>query len=194
MFADDAIRLSAYTYQKGPSAEDYNLDNYDPDRAYVRSEHRKRPTPFANNWNGLRDKNAFLGGVPQIAFSSLHMQRGEVLPTFAGNSLGIASYPVLSAVITPLARFMLPVGTTAAAPVVGALLAVNAAYRVGLLTRQTVKYMQQFGYKLRHIEMGGDYKDTETALALRMRAVSEMNSAMSYSRRWLGNEANFMRS
>jgi hypothetical protein len=198
MFADDAVRLTAYSYQKGdPShiATDLNddLDFYNPNRAYIRSEHRRRPTTFANNWNGLRDKNAFLGGVPQIAFSSLHVQRGEVLPTFAGNSVGIASYPMLSAGISSLARFMLPVGATAAAPVVGSILAVNAAYRVGLLTRQTVKYVQKWGYRLRHIEMGGDYQDTETALALRMRSVNEMSSALSYSRRWLGNEASFMR-
>ena len=67
------------------------------------------------------------------------------------------------------------------------------AYGIGRAAASSVRYVKDWGYRLRHIELGGDYKDTETAYNLRMRTVSEMSSAQSYSRRWLGNEALYMR-
>lgn len=194
LFADDAIRIAAQTYT--PSFEDINddLSSYGPGKSYTRIDHRMRKTPFGNNWGAISTRGAFLGGVPQIAFSSSRVQRGEVLPTFSERASGIASYPALSAVMRPVARFFLPaaIGAPAIAFAASAL-AVLPALGIGQAAKSAVRYFNQFQYKQRHIEMGGDYEDTETALALRMRAVQDMSSALSYSRRWLGNEALFMR-
>lgn len=195
LFADDAVRIAAQSYS-GPGFTDPNddLSGYGQGKSFTRVDHRMRRNAFGNNWSSTNQRGAFLGGVPQIAFASARMQRGEVLPTLADRALGIASYPGLSAVMRPVARFFLPaaIGATASG-FAAAALAVLPAVGLGLAAAKSVRYFGQFGRRLRHIEMGGDYEDTESALALRMRAVSDMSSAMSYSRRWLGNEALFMR-
>jgi len=196
MFADDALRVVARRFNPNVphGVSDEDISNYGPEESYVQFQRQQTHKPFQNNWKPMHsDRPGFYGGVPQIAFSSFHTQRGEVLPTFVGNSVGIASYPAASAIIGAATRFMLPAALAPAAPLTVPFIAAVASYRVGLLAAKGAKLLGQFGYKLRHIEMGGDYQDTETAQALRMRAVSDMSSAMSYSRRWLGNEALFMR-
>lgn len=193
LFADDAVRVAAYTYQ-GNGDPNADLSNYGPGQSYVRFDRKQRKEAFSNNWNSLRSsQSAFFGGVPQIAFAAARTQRGEVLPTLIDNSVGIASYPAFSAIIAPASRFFLPAALGAGAPLATALLAAIPAYGLGKAAAQGVRYFKKWGYQLRHIEMGGDYSDTETALSLRMRAVGDMSSALSYSRRWLGNEALFMR-
>jgi|SRR5271156_75330 len=193
LFADDAVRVATYTYQGGgdPSAD---LTNYGPGQSYTRFDRKQRREAFSNNWSGLRSgQSPFLGGVPQIAFASARTQRGEVLPTLLDNSVGIASYPALSAVIGAATRFLLPAALSAGAPLAASFLAIIPAYGLGKAAAQGVRYFKKWGYQLRHIEMGGDYSDTETAASLRLRAVGDMSSALSYSRRWLGNEALFLR-
>jgi len=196
-FADDAVRVVAISHNNGLSPypdENDDLSSYGPGKSFVRVDHRMRRNGFANNWNQISsDSYPFFGGVPQIAFSAAHMHQGEVLPTVAALSVGIASYPGLSAIISPALRLMLPGFGVAASTLAASMMAVLPAYGIGKLTQSSVRYLNRFGYRLRHIEMGGDYQDTDTAYALRMRSVSEMSSAMSYSRRWLGNEALFMR-
>lgn len=195
LFADDAVRIAAQSYS-GPGFADPNddLSSYGQGKSFTRVDHRMRKQVFGNNWGQLSQRGAFLGGVPQIAFSSARMHRGELLPTLADRSVGIASFPALNAVMRPAARFFLPavVGANAIG-IAAAVLATLPSLGVGKAAASSVRLFQNWGYKLRHIEMGGDYEDTETALSLRMRAVSDMSSAMSYSRRWLGNEASFMR-
>lgn len=196
LFADDAVRLTQYSYRDGGSQDpNDNLSGYGPGRSFVRSDRRSKLNPFSNNWNQLRSSSyAFLGGVPQIAFASGRMQRGEVLPTLADQSVGIASYPALSAVMNPISRFFLPAAFgTAGTAAASAMLAILPAYGLGKAAASGIRYFKDWGYKLRHIEQGGSYEDTETALGLRMRAIGDMSSALSYSRRWLGNEASFMR-
>lgn len=194
LFLDDAIRISAVGYQPSQNL-DADLSSYGWNSSYIKADHRKRQNAFANNWRELGyDGTAFFGGVPRIAFSSAHMQRGEVLPTFANTTVGIASYPALAPVISPLVRFFLPVLGVSGSAAAASLLAAVPAYGLGKAAAASVRWFNNFGYRLRRIEMGGDYTDTETAYAVRMKAVSDMSSAMSYSRRWLGNEALFMRS
>lgn len=197
IFADDAARIALRTYRRGNAVGlDEDFDQYGPGKSFAQSDRRMRREPFANNWSALRSQQyTFLGGVPQISFSSARAQRGEVLSTFADYSVGIASYPLLTGLLNPISKFLLP--TTfgiAGAAAMTAILAVLPAYGLGKAAKAAVRYFSQFGYRQRHIEMGGDYQDTATAYNLRIRAISEMSSAMSYSRRWLGNEALFMRS
>jgi hypothetical protein len=196
LFADDAARIAMRSYRNGSEIDpEDDLSSYGPGKSLVISQRQMRRQGPANNWSALRSQNyAFLGGVPQIAFSSFHTQRGEVLSTLADNSVGIASYPALSAVMNPALRFILPSALGAAGTAsITAMLAILPAYGLGKAVKSGVRYFNSFGYRLRHIEQGGDYQDTETALNLRMRSISDMSSAMSYSRRWLGNEALFMR-
>lgn len=196
VFADDAVRLASVSYGgNGRPDPNDDLSSYGPGKSFIRSDRTMKRSPFSNNWRGLRSggNGAFFGGVPQIAFSSARMQRGEILPTLVDNSIGLASYPFLSGVLSPVLRFGLPAGLGATAPIAAALSATFVAYGIGRYAGNSVREFKQWGYKLRHIEQGGDYTDTETAYNLRMRSVSEMSSALSYSRRWLGNEALFMR-
>jgi hypothetical protein len=196
MFADDAVRISSQSYGRSERKENEDLSSYGTGKSFVRSDRKMRRNSFANNWSALRSPNyAFLGGVPQIAFSAIHAQRGEALSTFVDNSIGIASYPAMSAIISPALRFMLPAAFGAAGTAaIASLIAIAPAYGLGKAAAAGVRYFSSFGYRLRHIEMGGNYEDTATAQNLRMKAISDMSSAMSYSRRWLGQEANFMRS
>lgn len=195
LFADDAARIAAYSYADNKLSDvDGDLSPYGPGKSYIRTDRRMRRNGFANNWSSMRSQNSpFFGGVPQIAFSASRLQRGEVLPSIASTSVGIASYPVLSAVLNPTIRFLLPSLAGPATPLVAGLLAVIPSFQLGNAAAQAVRYVNRFGYRLRHIEQGGDYTDTATAYNLRMLAISDMSSAMSYSRRWLGNEALFMR-
>lgn len=194
LFADDAIRLAAVSYEPGNQDQFADLDNYGSGLSYVRADHTMRRNGFANNWRALHSSTyAFFGGVPQIAFSAARMNRGEVLPTIASQAVGIASFPGLSSVLAPVARFFLPPLGAAGAATISPLLAIIPAYGLGKAAAASVRWFGQFGYRQRRAELGGTYNDTDTAYDLRMRAVSEMSSAMSYSRRWLGNEALFMR-
>jgi hypothetical protein len=196
LFVDDAIRITAKNYNR-PALQDLNddLSSYVSGQSYIQTGHTMRRNGITNNWSSLQSQGyAFFGGVPQIAFSTTRAQRGEVLSTIAATSVGIASYPTLSAVINPAVRFLLPfsIGATGTA-VLASMIAVIPAYQIGKAAMAGVRYFNSFGYKLRRIEMGGDYQDSATAQNLRMKAISDMSSAMSYSRRWLGNEAQFMR-
>lgn len=199
MFVDDALRIAATSYKNEPGYQDPydDLSNYGIGKSYVRYDRRNSRQTFSNNWRAMKaspGNGAFFGGVPQIAFSSNRVQRGEVLPTLIDNSVGIASYPFLESAFTPLLRLAAPLGLTAAAPLAATISSVFVAYGLGKAAAGATRYFQDFGYRLRHIEQGGNYHDTETAQAFRLMAVGEMSSALSYSRRWLGNEAQFMRS
>jgi hypothetical protein len=196
LFADDAARIAAYTYaeNKIPGQDNNDVSQYGPVKSFIRSERRMRRESFTNNWRPLLAAGSpFFGGVPMIAYSAAHVQRGEVLPTIANSAVGIVSYPAFSAILSPTLRFGLPSVLGAASAPMAAMLAVLPAYGLGVAAKQSVRWFSKFGYRLRHIEQGGDYQDTDTALNLRMRTVSDMSSALSYSRRWLGNEALFMR-
>ena len=194
-FADDAVRVAIISYNNPYQDPNDDLSSYGPGRSYVKTSRRMRKDVFANNWDQLQwSTSENLWGVSQVAFSSARVGRGEVLPTFVGTSSGIASFPALTAVMNPITRFFLPaVFGTAGTAVAASMLAVIPAYGIGRAAASSVIYVKDWGYRLRHIELGGDYKDTETAYNLRMRTVSEMSSAQSYSRRWLGNEALYMR-
>lgn len=195
LFADDAVRIVSRTYQNGGQTDpNDDFSSYGPGKSFIRSDKRMRPNGLTNDWGALRSQNyAFFGGVPQISFASARAQRGEVLPSIISSSIGIASYPALSAVMRPVSRFLLPFVPEAAVPVLASLLAIEVAYGFGKAAAQSVRWFKSFGYRQRRIEQGGDYQDTETAFNLRLGAVRDMSSAMSYSRRWLGREAEYMR-
>lgn len=197
IFADDALRVAATSY-RAPDFEDPedDLSSYGPGKSYMKYDRRMRQNAFSNDWRSMRSSSngAFFGGVPQIAFASARTQHGEVLSTFIGNSTGIVSYPFLSGVLAPAFRFAAPTGLRFTAPLAASVAAIFAAYGVSKAAVAGIRFFQDWGYKLRHIEQGGDYSDTATAAAFRLHAVNEMSSALSYSRRWLGQEASFMRS
>src|SRR5271157_1564899 len=124
LYADDAVRIAAQSYRRaGDQDPNDDLSSYGPGLSYIRADRRMKKNAFSNNWNALHNsQSAFFGGVPQIAFSSARMQRGEVLPTFIDNSVGIASYPAFSAVLAPAIRFALPAALGATVPLAVGLL------------------------------------------------------------------------
>jgi hypothetical protein len=195
LFADDAVRIAAVNFRNPEQSDQDDLSSYNAGRYFVKSQRRARREPFANNWDQLRwSASEALWGTAPVAFSSARSQRGEVLPSAASVGIGLASFPTLSHIISPAIRWALPFSMGAAGTAaLASVLAIKPAFAIGRAAAGAIRYFRQVDYRLRHIEMGGDYQDTETALALRMRGVSEMSSAMSYSRRWLGQEASFMR-
>ena len=59
------------------------------------------------------------------------------------------------------------------------------------VTRQVRKFAN-VDYRIRRLEMGGDYEDSATAAMARFSAVRDMSSALGASRRFLGREALYL--
>lgn len=192
---DDALRIFAQTYKNPQTNPQDDLSSYQTGKYFVKYDRRQRSEPFANNWQQLRwSATEALWGTSAVAFSSARVHRGEVLPTATGVAAGIVSFPALANVIAPAVRwFITPfaLGATGTG-MVASLLAIKPAFGIGRAVASSIRWFSTIDYQARHIEMGGNYSDTDTALALRMRAVNEMSSAFGSSRRWLGNESEFL--
>jgi len=83
------------------------------------------------------------------------------------------------------------IGTALGGPMLG--YAVGAAgERVGAGFEEGVQMLHDFAYKVKHINMGGNYEDTQIAYSMRQRAAQELGSSVLNARQWLGKEAAFM--
>lgn len=83
------------------------------------------------------------------------------------------------------------IGTAAGGPLVG--LAVGlVTEKAGGIVQEAFQMFHDLNYRIRHVNMGGDYKDTETAYTMRQRASQELGSSVMNARQWLGKEAALM--
>ncbi len=83
------------------------------------------------------------------------------------------------------------IGTALGGPMLG--YAVGAAgERVGAGFEEGLQMLHDFANKVKHINMGGNYEDTEIAYTMRHRAAQELGSSALNARQWLGKEAAFM--
>lgn len=82
-------------------------------------------------------------------------------------------------------------GSWLAGPVGGLALGLVGDH-LGGYVEQGVQMLHDFNRNVKHINMGGNYKDTEVAYTMRQRAAQEMGSSIMNARQWLGKESIYM--
>jgi hypothetical protein len=154
-------------------------------------EDGSRTRPSKAFWRGVDwGAGGNMLGLPFIAYEVGTAQRGEMLPTAAGRTMGLMTYPALSGVIA-FGLAMIPGVNVATAGIAAGLMAMypNGVLEDGM--SRGIRAITDTAKQIRHIEMGGSYQDSQSAEQQRMRALQEMGGAMQTSRRWLGQEAVF---
>ena len=127
---------------------------------------------------------------PLVAFSAAKAQRGEKLATLASGVAWMTAMPTMGKLAG------MAIATAAGGPVswgvkfLGTvLLTTKPGEDLQRGVYRGIRYLQSFDRRQRHLQMGGNYKDSETNQALRMSGIQEMSAALGASRRHLGNEA-----
>lgn len=83
------------------------------------------------------------------------------------------------------------VGTLIGGPLAGIALGMVTEH-VGTYVEDSVQFFHDFNKMTKHINMGGNYEDTQTAYTMRQRAAQEMGSSVLNARQWLGKESALM--
>lgn len=83
------------------------------------------------------------------------------------------------------------VGTTLGGPIAGFALGM-VTEKIGRAVGEGVQAFNEFAHIVKHVNMGGNYEDTEIAYTMRQRAAIEMGSSVMNARSWLGKEAILM--
>ena len=131
--------------------------------------------------------------IPLVGFSAAKAQRGEKLATMASGTATLLAMPSTAWIASKGIAMVAggPVGF--AANLIGVVLLTS---KPNEMIRHSIyrgmRYLQSFDRRVRRLEMGGRYTDSETNQALRMSGVQEMSAALGASRRYLGNEAALM--
>jgi hypothetical protein len=147
-------------------------------------------------------KQSFLGGVKfgafgavsDIALIGLQAKRAGR----GGFTSAIIGQSTASVIGIPIAGFaaaavsLIPGVGPFAAALIGETFALSAEYRIGASITDKVRLFTDLNRRVRHLEMGGDYKDTVTAQRQRLRAIQDMNASLIPGRRFLGQEALLM--
>lgn len=131
-------------------------------------------------------------GMPLVAFEVSKARRGEAVSTLAGQTASLMALPV-TAGFASAAICLIPGIGVPAAVFMGTILAAYPDDILGKYISRSVRYLTQANTRVRHLEMGGNYEDTQLASRQRFLAVRDMNAAFMSSRRYLGQEARFMR-
>ncbi len=151
---------------------------------------------------GQKINKAWLGGVGYGTFS---LSTGMAMVGFQAKRAGrggfvsaVVGQTAAAAVGIPLAGFaaaglcLIPGVGPVAAAAVGGLLSDYAELRIGTQFVKAVRYFTDTAKRIRHLEMGGSYKDSELAQRQRFFAIHDMNATMIPNRRYLGQEASFL--
>lgn len=148
---------------------------------------------------GMTPQKAFWMSAPSagtrtLATQASFTQKGELIPCAAGFGASTALNPVLTrATVFGATRMAAAMGLSI--PFVGPLAAIAVLYPDTLLTRGVasgIRAMTEMGREIRHLEFGGNYRDSDSAEGLRMQAVYEMSGSTGAARRFLGQEARFL--
>jgi hypothetical protein len=143
-------------------------------------------------WKGYRfaSEGAYWG-IPVVAMETALAKPGEVIPTLAAKSIGLAIQPIAGGVASAA------LAATLGLPPVAAALA--ATVLVGYATSQLENSMvrnfttlSKAGAEAQRVRFGAGFMDTRTAQQRRNRAATELAGALPASRRWLGQEALFL--
>lgn len=125
--------------------------------------------------------------VAFIGFQVRRSDRGGFVPAVFGQTLVL---PV--GVLADVALSLIPGVGPALSLILGTVLLGRAELGLGTQLSRGIRVFTDANKKIRHLEMGGDYRDTELASRQRMIALQDMNSAMIPGRRYLGQEARLM--
>lgn len=154
-----------------------------------------RTSPTHSFWVGM--KMSGMGTIASVPFLAMELgsaQKGEILPMTLGRTASLVAFPALSGSLAA-GGAMAAAAAGIAVPGIGAFAMLASLYADTLITEgiaHEVRTLTQEGTRLRHLEVGGHYQDTTTALRLRQQALYEMSGATSASRRYLGQEAQFL--
>ena len=113
--------------------------------------------------------------IADVAFQAGRARRGTVLSTTLGATVGNAA-TFAGAVLSG------PVGIAAS------LLGYQASFPV----QRAVQTVIDAGSDLRHLNFGGNYRDTQTAYTMRQKAAQELSGSLVNARMYLGQEALLM--
>lgn len=127
---------------------------------------------------------ALMAGTAAYAFGTA--PRGKAVANSIGSGLGFGVAGLIGGVLGGL------VGGAA-----GAYIGATAGQL--LFERQTnaaiarpIQALVDFDHKNRHVNFGGDYKDTNVAYTMRQVAAREMSGSLLNARQWLGHESSFL--
>lgn len=147
-------------------------------------------------------QKSFLGGVKfgafgaaqdlaLIGFQATRAGRGGFVPAIVGQSIGIAAGIPLAGFASAAVSLIPGIGPFAAV-IIGSTLASYGELRIGSAMIKNVRYFTDANKRIRHLEMGGSYQDSETAQRQRFIAIQDMNASLIPGRRYLGQEALLM--
>lgn len=82
-------------------------------------------------------------------------------------------------------------GSVIAGPLAGMALGVVTEH-LGGVVGEGMQFLHDFNHDLKHINMGGNYEDTQLAYTMRQKAAQELGSSVMNARQYLGKEALLM--
>lgn len=147
-------------------------------------------------------KRSFLGGVSfgafgaatgmaMIGFQAARAGRGGFVPAVVGQSFALAVSIPISGVAAAAISLIPGIGPFAAVAIGGLMVDYGEA-RFGSILIRKVRCFTDLHKRIRHLEMGGSYQDSESSQRQRFLAIQDMNSSMIPGRRYLGQEALLM--
>ena len=126
--------------------------------------------------------------LPFAALEIANAPRGQAINTALGKSVEYAAFPIVNAASVAVVALLLPEAIAGAVPLAALVLSAVVVGGIRKVADKGIRAFSAIGTRVRHLEMGGNYKDTDTAYTLRMRAISDMNGSMQPARRYLGQE------
>lgn len=140
-------------------------------------------------WKGMNyNATGGLADIGLIAFQVNRAGRGSVVPAILGQGFAMIPGTVIAGVASAGLCLIPGIGPVTAA-IMGQMLAGYGELRMGAALANPIRMFTGLNKSVRHLEMGGNYKDTEFAQRQRYIALQDMSSAMIPGRRYLGQEA-----
>ena len=151
---------------------------------------------------GKKIQKSFLGGVrfgmlstvqdvALVGFQASRAGKRGFVPAIIGQSAAsVIGIPIAG--VASAAACLIPGIGPGIAAVIGTMVSGYSDVMIGGYLSNKVRLFTDLNYRIRHLEMGGDYQDTLTAQRQRLRAVQDMNASLIPGRRFLGQEALLM--
>lgn len=163
-------------------------------RKHLRSEFRSVGRHVRWSWNAAGiGKFGAAAALPLIAFSAAHAPRGRMLETATSGLASAGAYPLFSGAMAAGLSLMIPGAAPAAIAVAGTVLALYPSLALAGFAGRQFRRFSELDRKVRRLEMGGSMADSPNMRALRFRSLQEMSGSIITARRFLGNEALFLR-
>ena len=126
-----------------------------------------------------------------IGFQANKAGRGGLVPAMVGQGAAILGMIPVAGFAAAALCLVPGIGPVTAAIVAG-LASDYAEYRIGSQLIKHVRFFTDTDKRIRHLEMGGNYRDSEIAQLQRFQAIQDINASMVPGRRYLGQESRLM--